>query len=126
MRLLSDVLLAGIAAVMLTASAPVAAQIHSYVVVRGSLEAGRMMRERAIDRCAATMTQSYFQSAQPMAGQPRFDIVGFDYPINGTLRVHGFARMERPDLDEAEPRFTKIQFSCDVDSGGNIRKLRIG
>jgi hypothetical protein len=47
----------------------------------------------------------------------KLDIVGYEHPVSGKLRVHGeatFANSPRP-----------VEFSCDVDSRGNLRRLNL-
>jgi len=108
-KFLSGVL---VAALVATAAPATAQPLNSYALVRANHEEARADRGAAIERCAASISQAF-----ATAGKTVFDIIGYEHPVSGTLRVHGtatFASSARP-----------VEFSCDVDSNGNLRRLNL-
>lgn len=105
-KLLSSVL----AAVLF--AAPAGAQARGpYALVRGSLDEAAAVRHAAVERCAVSIAQG------STAAMSKLDIVGYEHPVSGNLRVHGsatFANSARP-----------VEFSCDVDSRGNLKRLNL-
>ena len=105
-KLLSTVLTAAVFA------APASAQVIApYALVRGNFDEAAAVRHAAVERCAASIAEG------SNAAMSNLDVVGYEHPVSGNLRVHGaatFANSARP-----------VEFSCDVDSGGNLTRLNL-
>jgi len=99
-----------LAVATLTAATPIDAQAPQYENIRGPLLEGKAKRDAAIERCAASAAKAYAFS--------RFDVIGFEYPSTGGLRVH--AHVNPASVRRA------LELSCDVDWRGNLRRLDFG
>jgi hypothetical protein len=110
MQMRSKLLFAVVAASLF--AAPVGGQVFGpYALVRGNFDEAATMRHAAVARCAASIALG------SNAAMSKLDIVGYEHPVSGKLRVHGeatFANSPRP-----------VEFSCDVDSRGNLRRLNL-
>jgi hypothetical protein len=89
------------------------------------------VKDPAFDRCTASIAQPIRRTyGQSVADRLRFDITGSSYRGNGDLRIFGTASLDRRFAatlgDGARQLARSIEFSCDVDSRGNLHHVDLG
>jgi hypothetical protein len=131
MRIFSKLLWSGIGAAILFSAAPAGGQVGAftpYPVARGTFEQDRTERLAALRQCMNSTISLLELRGMPAAARPSFDIFGYEHRNNGDLRVHGAVMLDRIHAEiRGEPGLTRsLEFSCDVDSRGNLRKLGLG
>jgi len=91
---------------------PAGAQVlRPYALVRSNFDEAATERHAAVEQCAASIAQG------SMAAMSKLDVVGYEHPVSGNLRVHGaatFANSTRP-----------VEFTCDVDPRGNLTRVNL-
>jgi len=115
MQIASRFLAASLAAAVIASVAPAAAQTNRYPLIRNLLHEDQVKRDAAVGRCAASIAPTLVTNQPSTPARPTFEIIGFQYRNNGDLRIFGSA---------SAGEFGKpVDFSCDIDPSGNLRKL---